>query len=70
MVGAYRPTKIADSRLPVAYSQSEIRIETGVTPVSLPGVLAARVHTGRGTTTSFSLVFLFSLPQSLALVVA
>ena len=32
MVGAYKPTKIADSRLPVEYSASEIKIETSVPP--------------------------------------
>jgi hypothetical protein len=36
MVGAQRPTKIADSRLPAAYSASEIKIEMSVPPTYTP----------------------------------
>jgi hypothetical protein len=32
MVGAHKPTKIADSRLPVRYRASEIKIEIRVPP--------------------------------------
>ena len=44
MLGAQSPTKIVDSRLPVAYSASEIKIETSVPPRSSDVDSLAPVH--------------------------